>query len=44
MKKQPEKMRRIKRALSLRVLKSEDVLSELEEQMGNDGNGRNNGK
>ncbi|KXJ15893.1 Cyclin-dependent kinase 18 [Exaiptasia diaphana] len=36
-------MRRIKRALSLRGLKSEDVLSELEEQMGPDGNGRNNG-
>ncbi|XP_031550565.1 cyclin-dependent kinase 18-like [Actinia tenebrosa] len=36
-------MRRIKRALSLRGLKSEDVLSELEEQIATDGNGRNNG-
>lgn len=37
-------MKRIKRAFSLRGLKSEDVLSELEEQMCSDGNGRNNGK
>ncbi|KAK3753990.1 hypothetical protein QZH41_009265 [Actinostola sp. cb2023] len=36
-------MKRIKRAFSLRGLKSEDVLSELEEQMCSDGNGRNNG-